>query len=253
MLCREYSVRAINSEKDLCMILCYPIDDSMCCSNRLQELAVLGVRNVYSFGNVVFGKNLRVVGKGHAAVVVLAKHVNSDFVALKIRRVDSKRDSLEGEAKILEKVYGIGYSPKLVAYSRNFIVREYIDGSTLEGIIKNFDVNSIRKAIASLVKASFEMDRTGVDILEISNPTRQVVYMCNDVNKPFFIDFESARQHPNPSNIPRIASFIIRNRPILNIDVDESTITHLARQYKKAFDVKEKEAVVNKLIALLTN
>ncbi|MEM0027657.1 MAG: hypothetical protein QXT53_07890 [Ignisphaera sp.] len=258
MLCRELDVRGIIGGDDLCKVLCYPSGDRRCCYNRLEELDKLGIANVYNFGDVQIGKNVWIVGKGHAAIVVLAQHRFYGLVALKIRRVDSKRDSLEGEAKIIEIAYRTGYAPRLMAYSRDIIVRQYIDGQSLGKVLKEGYIENIRTAVTSLVKAALELDKNNIDIIELANPVNQVIYICNNMEKPIFIDLETARLYPNPSNITRILSFILRSRienksliSLLNIENKVNDLTELGKQYKKASNTREKENIVNKLLQLL--
>ncbi|MEL9940714.1 MAG: hypothetical protein QW632_04110 [Ignisphaera sp.] len=251
--CRELDIRDVVEGDSLCRVLCYPSGDSICCYNRLEELSRLGITGVYSFGDVQIEKGVWVVGKGHAAIVALAQHMLYGLVALKIRRVDSKRDSLEEEGMLLETVSRLGYAPKPISYSKNFIAREYVDGSTLERILKEGDGGKIKKAIVSLVKAAFAIDSIGVDVEEIVNPTKQIIYLCNDLEKPMFIDLESARLRPHSSNVTKIISFIIRmisKDRVGSSDMSSKRIVllELAKKYKVTMDVRQREDIVGELL-----
>jgi putative serine/threonine protein kinase len=226
----------------------------MCCEQRLKELRRLGVKQVYSFGSVIIEKGLRVVGKGHAAVVVLIRHETAGVAGLKVRRADSKRDSLEGEAVLMKIAEKTGFVPRVYAYSRNLIVRDFIDGFTLEELASLATPPSLRKAFVKLINAAFELDRIGIDIIEMSRPNRQVVFMCGDAEKPYFIDLETARLSPSPSNVSRIISAIVKGYAKMRTSTAEQKkedvhkLISLAREYKRSIDETARRNIVIQII-----
>ena len=251
--CRELDIRNVIEGDSLCKVLCYPSGDSRCCYDRLEELSRLSITTVYSFGDVQIEKGVWVIGKGHAAIVALAQHSLYGPIALKIRRVDSKRDSLEEEGMLLETISRLGYAPKPISYSKNFIAREYIDGPTLEKVLKEGDAKKIERAVVSLVKAAFAIDSIGIDMEEITNPAKQIAYHCNDLEKLMFIDLESARLRPHPSNVTKIISFIIRtvskNRVgTLDMSSKRIELIELAKRYKVTIDIRKREDIVSELL-----
>ncbi|MEM4789632.1 MAG: hypothetical protein QXV06_07575 [Ignisphaera sp.] len=224
--------------------------------SRIEEINTLGVTKVYNFGKVILWDNVKVIGKGRAAVVVLAHHVDHGIVALKIRRSDSKRFSMEWEARVLDRVHATGFAPKLYGWSLNFLVREYIDGCTLEEFLDKVRSGGedVRVAFRSLLRAALAMDLAGVDLVEISNPLNQVVYLCCDPGKPFFIDFESARFSAKPLNVTKVVSFIVGRLSRLSVfeGVDVGGLILLARKYKECSDNLCREDVFNDIIIRLT-
>jgi len=259
MLCRNYVIEVIADMMKLCKVLCFPKPEESCCSQRLEELRGLGVEYLYSFGNIVIEKNLRVVGKGHSAVIALAKHSTAGVVGLKIRRVDSKRDSLEGEANLLRLAECTDFTPRIFAFTKNFIVREYIDGPTLKQLVALAASPLLKKAFAKLIEAAFELDRIGIDIVEISRPDTQVVFMCGDPEKPYFIDLESARLSPYPANVSRIVSAIVRNYVSKEAHIMEPygknvhKLISLSRQFKKCFEEGMRKHIVEQIINIVLN
>ena len=259
MFCRSLELEPVD-EQSLCRIICFPNPDSRCCYERLEELRLLGIEAVYSYGGVVLEQGVRVVGKGHAAVVVLANHRDYGVVALKVRRRDSKRVSMEWEAKMLEKAAGTGCVPKLYSYSTNFLVREFVDGCTLEEILVSGKAEDVRRAVVSVIKAAFALDSVGVDVVEISRPLRQIVYLCCDPTKPFFIDLESAKTALNPLNVTKVVGFLISSaytdnvvRGALNLGEESlEKLVALAKEYKSALDPVKKRATVENILRLLS-
>lgn len=260
MFCIDIREPSAIGYSELCKILCFPYQSSICCSERIIELNSLGVDKLYSFGKTLLDRDIYVIGKGHSSIVVLAHHNVHGFIALKIRRMDSKRFSMEYEANVLKRVVSTGFAPKLYGYSQNFLAREYIDGCILASLISTYREykNIIINALKNLLKAALTVDLAGVDIVEISNPLKHVVYLCCNLGKPFFIDFESAKITPRSLNFTKIVSFIIRcsrlsiAREVLNIDRYKlEKIISLSREYKTTIDMNRRISIAEEIMNLL--
>ena len=114
-------------------ILGYPMATKKQLTLRVAELQKLGVGGVSFDGPMAIG-TINVLGKGYAGIVVLAKR-GTKQVALKIRRTDSPRKTMEQETMLLQAANRAGVGPVLLHSSRNFIVMEYLNG---EKIFKQF-------------------------------------------------------------------------------------------------------------------
>jgi len=77
-------------------ILGYPKSSRDELESRVNELESIGVQGILFEGNSKIGK-LDVLGKGCVSVVVKAV-IDGKIVALKIRRLDADRESMEREA-----------------------------------------------------------------------------------------------------------------------------------------------------------
>ncbi|MEM1721188.1 MAG: hypothetical protein QXM82_02705 [Ignisphaera sp.] len=259
MLCREYNLQSIHDHNTLCRILCYPRCDSTCFNRRIEDIERSGIDAVYSFGKIAISRGVYIVGKGHSSIVALAHHSLYGVVALKIRRTDSKRFSLVWEAEMLSKASATGFVPKVYMATEDVLVREYIDGPTLAEFFMNIKNNReiLLKAIESLLKASYHMDKIGIDLVEISRPFNQVVYLCENPSKPFFIDLESAKISLQPSNVTKVLGFIINGtingtkiREIIGIEPDKvGILMNLAKSYKA--DSIWKKNIVDELVKII--
>lgn len=256
MFCREYSLVPIELAI-VCRIICYPMYNSMCCTERLKELKELGIDMLYSFGKTVFYKGVNIVGKGHAALIVLARHVDYGVLALKTRRTDSKRISMEWEAYILNRVQTTGFAPKIYGYTTNFLLREFVDGCTLEELLTLYrgKKDDIVNALKSLIYAALAMDLASVDLIEISRPLKQVLYLCCNPLKPFFIDFESGKISSNPLNVTKILGFILsRSKIYRDVVISENQakeLLKLAKEYKSEVDTDKRKELVDSIIKIL--
>ena len=246
--------------RDAIEILCYPSHESFReeCQKRIETLEKIGVEKIYHYGESLV-KNFRVVGKGHAAVVVLARHRIYGDVALKIRRFDSKRDSLEKEGELLRKAEVSGYTPRVFEYSRDFIVREYVNGSRLIDFLrKNIGrVDFIRRVTRSLIYSSYILDNLMIEIQEIYRPDKQVIVRNNDPDKIVYIDLESARLNNYSSNLTKILGYMLHREiegigilDLLNIDSSKRVVLReLARSYKR--DLLRREKIVEEILRIL--
>lgn len=246
---------------DVCKVLCFPRYDDECCRARVEELKRLGVTHIYRFGDVVLQGGVHVIGKGHAAVIALAHHSEYGVIALKIRRVDSKRVSIEYEGFLLKKALHTGFTPKIYVYTTNVLLREYVDGCTLEELLKTHknNRNLILRSLENLLRGALELDLAGIDLVEIYKPLKQVIYRCCEPDKPVFIDFESGRISIKPLNITKVVNFIIsgsiddtRVRDIIGLDDARlRKLIKLAKQYKSVLEGELRRFLVGEIIELL--
>lgn len=259
VFCREYSFDEVVPLEKAMDVICYPPTYAINCSARVEELRNLGIETLISFGKTFIG-GMKVVGKGHAAIVVLAKHRDLGVVALKIRRMDSKRLSIAHEGELLEKAHEFGVAPKVYSYTDNVIVREFVDGPILRDFMSRYidDVEKLRRVTASLIEASYALDRAGIELEEISIPLSQTVVPCEDPRKVVFIDFESGRKSRNPTNVTSVLGFIIgrnilgkpfRERIALTEEVVRK-LRELAHRYKRV-DWDERKGIVDEMVSLI--
>lgn len=254
-LCKPLDYLDVVSNADLDKILCYPNPMLQSCPERLEEVKSLGIKTVFSYGSIRIGK-LNIIGKGHAGVIALAYHDVYGYVALKIRRIDSKRDSLRQEALIMKYAEDIKGIPRVYSYTDDFIVREYIDGDILKNFIKqNIDSQKLRILLENIVKLFYNLDARGIDIDEIRNPLKQIVIRCSNPREVYIVDLESVRIGKGSNNLLRIISFILKGKignkfvyEVIDLGYEHrKTLLFYATIYKRGDDEKRRE-VLNKII-----
>jgi putative serine/threonine protein kinase len=200
LLCGEKMVYRIPGD-----IICYPAPTSDCVNERIECLRKLGVIEYISAGAYNIGK-WRVLGKGHSAIVFLAITESREFVAVKARRIDSKRESLIYECKLLKEAYPV--SPKVYDCNDDLIIMEFIPGITLgEYIEKRSDCENIVNMFIKLMIIVAELDRLGIEHSELSNPEKHVIIGCNNEIK--VVDFESAKHSLKSCNVCDIVSWFM--------------------------------------------
>lgn len=220
-------------EEPYCNILGYPRCERDELETRVKELESVGIKEIIFEGSSKLGK-LNVLGKGCVSIVVKAA-LDSEIVALKIRRLDADRESMEREAGFLKIANSVGVGPKLFAKSKNFLAMSLADGMKIMDWIKqDLDAQKIRLVALQVLEQCFRLDTVGLDHGELSDLSKHVI-----VGKDaMIIDFESASAERRVSNVTAavqclfIWSEIARKvRSILKIDSTDEIIRYL-KSYK---------------------
>ena len=120
---------------------------------------------------------------------------------MKIRRNDSPRENLKKEAELLKIINKHRIGPKLVAFSKNFLVMEYLDGEKIgnwvNGLKKKEGSSQLKLIIKKILEDCYSLDRIGLDHGELSNLTKHVIVG----KKTTIIDFESSSMNRKVSNV----------------------------------------------------
>nr|AIF10251.1 putative serine/threonine protein kinase [uncultured marine thaumarchaeote KM3_44_G08]AIF16644.1 putative serine/threonine protein kinase [uncultured marine thaumarchaeote KM3_74_F11] len=177
----------------------YPKGTKAQIKSRIKELGNLGVESISFQGELQFG-TIDILGKGYAGIVVLGK-IGRKKVAVKIRRNDSPRKNLKKEAELLKITNRSNVGPKLVDFSKNFLVMEYLDGKKIgdwiAGLKKKGSSSQLKSVIKKILEDCYSLDRVGLDHGELSNIAKHVIVD----SKTTIIDFESSSLDRRVSNV----------------------------------------------------
>ena len=177
----------------------YPRGTKAQIKSRIKELESLGVESVSFQGELKIG-TINVLGKGYVGIVVLCK-IGKKKVAVKIRRIDSQRKNLKKEAEFLTITNQFNVGPKLLGFSKNFLVIEYLDGEKIGKWINKLkekpNVAQLKNIIKKTLTDCYKLDKIGLDHGELSNITKHVIVG----KKITIIDFESSSTDRKVSNV----------------------------------------------------
>ncbi|RLG89384.1 MAG: hypothetical protein DRO15_00540 [Thermoprotei archaeon] len=255
---RQSSSQHVLSLEDAKQVICYPEHYATPeeCNRRIEELRREGVKHILSMGKTKIGR-ISVLGKGHAGIISAALLENGKVIAVKIRRFDSKRKSLEREAILQYLAALVNVAPTVYAFSRNFIMMEIIQGITLGEYLETKycenNEHDIFLVTRSLIKKAFILDCIGIEHLELSNPRKQVMVQDYDPEKVFILDYESAKYTPRASNVTSIIGFIIgKGKKYFHLDIhDLENLIKLSKIYKKTLDISYRYIILNRFIDIL--
>jgi len=177
----------------------YPKGTRVQVKSRIKELKALGVESISFQGELQVG-TISILGKGYVGVVVLGK-IGRKKVAVKIRRNDSPRKNLKKEAELLGITNQSNVGPKLVNFSKNFLVMEYLDGKKIGDWVgslkKKGNSSQLKTIIKKILEDCYSLDRVGLDHGELSNLSKHVIVG----SKITIIDFESSSIDRKVSNV----------------------------------------------------
>ena len=167
--------------------------------SRIKELEDLGIESISFEGELQLG-TINVLGKGYVGIVVLGK-LGRKKVAVKIRRNDSQRKNLKKEAELLQIANRCSVGPKLIDFSKNFLVMEYLQGEKIGKWINNLKSkphsSQIKPIIKKVLEDCYKLDKIGLDHGELSRIPKHVIVG----NKITIIDFESSSMERRVSNV----------------------------------------------------
>jgi len=177
----------------------YPKGTKSQIKSRIKELEALGIESISFQGELQIGA-ISILGKGYVGIVVLGK-IGRKKVAVKIRRNDSPRKNLKKEAELLKITNQSSVGPKLVGFSKNFLVMEYLEGKKIRDWVANLKKKGSSQQLKIIIKKILEdcysLDRIGLDHGELSNISKHVIVG----KKTTIIDFESSSTGRKVSNV----------------------------------------------------
>ncbi len=180
-------------------VLAYPKATKREITKRVLELKKLGIGSVAFEGPTVLN-NVAVLGKGYVGVVVLARQ-GKRYVALKIRRIDSSREELQSEARLLRLANEVDVGPRVIDSSKNFMVMEYVKGKKIIDWVRELNgrgsAAKLRSTIRKVLEDCHSLDKIRLDHGELSYIHKHIIVG----RLPCIIDFESASVNRKTSNV----------------------------------------------------
>ena len=191
-------------------LLSYPADDGERARVVLGELEEMGVSALVLRGRHAID-GVPVQGKGHVGIVVAAL-LGGEEVAVKLRRADADRASMEAEGGFLRVANGASVGPQLLGVSREVLAMELVEESYLVDWVGGLgpeDVGELRGVLLDLMEQARRLDVAGLDHGELSSAQRHVI-VSGGVAR--IVDFESASVSRRCSNVTSMAQYLFFNR-----------------------------------------
>ncbi len=270
-------------------IVAYPSRSVEIARDRVKEIESIGVKGIVLEGKSIIN-GLPILGKGCTSIVVKAvldknssvnsvRNGSSDdddnnnssssksledvcnemVVALKMMRTDSGRISMEHEARMLDIANGVGIGPRLIAYSRNLLAIELIDGMHMIEFVREFGGSSggkakdivagnhsyytntgncnnytyVKSMLKDILEQCFLLDSIGLDHGELGRMDRHVIIG----SKACIIDFESSSMSRRVTNVTSAANYLLFGKgralaDMLGLCRDKSRIVDALRMYR---------------------
>ena len=234
-------------------VVCYPrfnLDDF---EQRISELEELHVESIVFVGDKRV-RNVPVLGKGCIGIVVLA-HRDSEKVALKIRRRDASRSSMQHEAQMLIRANKVNVGPRLLGTTDNFLLMEYIEGSLFPDCVdvlrEDESIWRLRRGLRVVLEQAWVLDQIGLDHGELSHAPKHIIVKQDDA--PVILDFESASTSRRVSNVTSISQFFFLGSSLAELMqerlgfVNKDKLVSALRAYKRKRDQSNFDGILRVL------
>jgi putative serine/threonine protein kinase len=220
-------------------LITYPHYSEYEYKDRIIEMESLGITSIIlgGGGGKTIINSAHVAGKGCVGIVVKSK-VGSKVCALKIRRTDADRKTMDNEARLHKMANSAGVGPILEGHTKNLIAMEYVSGQSIvdwAGNKNKATKSKMRTVATAVLEQCFSLDAAGLDHGELSRLARHVIVS----HRPYIIDFESASTTRKTCNVTAAAQSIFlygiianKVKKILDNTDREKTIIHALRTYK---------------------
>lgn len=214
-------------------MLSYPDLEEDLISKRLEKLRRLGFKNCVDLGDYELW-GAKVLGKGHSSVVLAAEFTNLGYVAVKVLRTDSKRDSLLHECDLMKRAFPV--APKIYYCDEELIVMELIKGVKLGDLIPYItscrDLITLYLKILAVVRY---LDAKNVTHKELNILRKHVI--VDEVGNVRIIDFESGFTGFTCNVCRAFSALFMRNRQTMKCcnlgEQEKNLLLELLSSYKR--------------------
>ncbi len=194
--------------KPYSLVLAYPTADELSVRSRISQLEQLRVSSLVFEGPSKLD-GLSLLGKGVAGMVVIGV-VDGGKLAVKIRRVDSRRNDMLREARMLQLANDAGVGPRYIANTQDVLTMELVEGQRLPAWLTGLRGRGRKRRVKALVRGLLEqchkLDSRNIDHGELSRAHKNVIVGANDL--PSILDFESASLKRRPSNVTSLTQYL---------------------------------------------
>jgi putative serine/threonine protein kinase len=223
---------------EIANIISYPNLSAKEYFDRLNEISSFGVTHFLPGGRTRIGK-INIAGKGCVSIVLKVR-TKAKICALKIRRTDANRHSMEREYYLHKIANSADVGPRLFQSSKNLITMQFIDGLSLVDWIRNNDITAdeARNLAESILEQCYRLDMEQIDHGQLSCLNHHII-VSNNNDIANVIDFESSSTTRKPSNVTTAAqSLFLSGRISFRISqlvkvIQKEKIIQLLKTYKR--------------------
>lgn len=224
---------------ELVPIISYPNFSAEEYSDRIAEMKSLGVGSLMVGNGRSIVKGLSIAGKGWVGLVLRAR-IGSRICALKIRRTDADRSTMESEARLQIIANSAGVGPCIEAHTKNLIAMQYAEGQSIAQWVRTASVNEARRVARSVLEQCYLLDNIGLDHGQLSRLDRHVIVPDKSEDSACIIDFESASMARKTNNVTSAAQSMFLHGTVANHirmllgETDKDKAIMKLREYKRS-------------------
>ena len=232
------------SSPTIAKLISYPKLDQHEYNRRMSDLNKIGIKDAILEGPTRLCE-LNILGKGHSGIVLKVNPYSEKSLALKIRRVDSRRkDSLnEVNNQKLANLAGIG--PKIIDNTKDLILMELITGKGISDWLDDpsnlnpENSKNILNIVYEILEQCYRLDVLNLDHGELTRIDNHI--MVSEYNHIHIIDFESSSTKRKPSNVTSSSQALLLSGGSISKKIcrfieikDRNFLLNHLKQYKKS-------------------
>jgi putative serine/threonine protein kinase len=231
---------------ELVPLISYPRFSESEYRDRIAEMQSLGITSMALGGRTTIN-GTRVLGKGQVGIVLRAK-IGNKTCALKIRRIDADRKTMDEEARFHKIANDAGVGPRLKGHTKNLIAMEFVSGKSIVDWVEDAPKARLRGMARLVLEQCHSLDRAGLDHGELSRLNRHVIVS----DSPCIIDFESASTARKTCNVTAAAQSIflhgaVAGRVQKRLQADREKAIAALKAYKRDQTRPNFDAVMHSL------
>ena len=231
-------------------IISYPHFSESEYKDRIIEMESVGITSIILGGKTIVN-GAHIAGKGCVGIVVKAKS-RGEVCALKIRRTDANRETMDNEVHLHKMANSACVGPSLEEHTKNLIVMEFVAGqSIMDWVVNNNVTESKMWTLAvAILEQCFSLDIAGLDHGELSRLIRHVIVS----DRPYIIDFESASTTRKTCNVTAAAQSLLLYGLVANkvktimCNTDKERLIQALRTYKHFHTRANFDAILGSLL-----
>jgi putative serine/threonine protein kinase len=231
-------------------IISYPHFSESEYKDRIIEMESLGITSIILGGKTIVN-GAHIAGKGCVGIVVKAK-ARGQVCALKIRRTDANRETMDNEVLLHKMANSACVGPSLEEHTKNLIVMEFVAGQSIIDWVESNNVTESKMwtLAVAILEQCFSLDIAGLDHGELSRLTRHVIVS----DRPYIIDFESASTTRKTCNVTAAAQSLLLYGIVANkvkkimCNTDKERLIQALRTYKHFHTRANFDAILSSLL-----
>lgn len=177
-------------------------------------------------------KNLKYLAKGKRKIVYTGIYKNKK-VAIKAVLPGKKTTSIHLESFYLEKLNKHKIGPKLLYFTNEFLIAEFVEGVFLKDFMQAASRQQLKWFLKEVLRQCFVMDNIGINKDEMHHPVKHILVRGKKVT---MIDFERCRHTADTKNVTQFCQFLASNSDLLKsrgFSLNRSEVIFHAQEYKR--------------------
>ena len=235
-------------------LISYPKLDLYKYHKRLSDLYRIGIKDAILEGPTRLCE-LNILGKGHSGIVLKVNGYSEKNMALKIRRLDSRRKDSLNEVNNQKLANAIEIGPQMIDNTDDLILMELITGKGISDWLddpSNFNLDNskiIINIVNEILEQCYKLDVLNLDHGELTRIDNHV--MVSEYNQISIIDFESSSTKRKPSNVTSASQALLLSGGIISNKIckfikikDHEYLLNDLKNYKKRKTRQNFEAIL---------